>query len=114
PDSPAWLSRLPTLLGQVGESLGGLALALVLVVFMLLKREGLRNRLIRLVGHGRLAVTTRAVEDAGRRISRFLLMQVIINGCYGLALTTGLVLIQVPHAFLWGFLAAVLRYVPYL
>jgi predicted PurR-regulated permease PerM len=114
PDSPAWLSRLPAVLGSVVESLGGLALALVLVVFMLLKREDLRNRLIRLVGHGRLTVTTKAVDDAGQRLSRYLLMQVMINGSYGAALAVGLLLIGVPHALLWGFLAALLRYVPYL
>ena len=114
PESLPWLGRLPGFLGSVVESLGGLALALVLVVFMLLKREDLRNRLIRLVGHGRMTVTTKAVDDAGQRISRFLLMQFIINGSFGLALTVGLFLIQVPHALLWGFLAAVLRYVPYL
>jgi predicted PurR-regulated permease PerM len=114
PESPAWLSRLPALLSPLAESLGSLALALVLVVFMLLKREGLRNRLIRLVGHGRLTVATKAVDDAGQRISRFLLMQLIINGSFGLVLTLGLFLIQVPYALLWGFLAAILRYVPYL
>jgi predicted PurR-regulated permease PerM len=114
PDSPAWLSRLPAFLSPVVESLGGLALALVLVVFMLLKREDLPNRLIRLVGQGRITVTTKAVADAAQRISRFLLMQFIINASYGLLLTVGLLLIQVPHAFLWGFLAAILRYVPYL
>jgi predicted PurR-regulated permease PerM len=114
PESPLWLSRLPAVLGSVVESLGGLALALVLVVFMLLKREDLRNRLIRLVGHGRLTVTTKAVDDAGQRISRFLLMQVIINVGYGLVLAGGLFLIQVPHALLWGLLAALLRYIPYL
>lgn len=114
PPSPAWLSRLQPFLSPVVESLGGLALALVLVVFMLLKRETLRNRLIRLVGHGRMTVTTKALDDAGQRISRYLLMQVIINGSFGLALALGLFLIHVPHAFLWGFLAALLRYVPYL
>ncbi len=96
------------------ESLGSLAMALVLVVFMLLKREGLRNRLIRLMGHGRLTVATKAVDDAGQRISRFLLMQLIINGGFGVVLTIGLFLIQMPHALVWGFLAALLRYVPYL
>ncbi len=114
PDSPAWLARLPAALMYVAQSLGGLALALVLVVFMLQKREDLRNRLIRLVGHGRLTVTTKAVDDAGQRISRYLLMQVIINGSYGLVLAAGLLAIRVPHALLWGFLAALLRYVPYL
>ena len=114
PDSPPWLARLPAVLGPMVETLGGLALVFVLVVFMLLKREDLRNRLIRLVGHGRLTVTTKAVDDAGQRISRFLLMQFIVNVSYGLALTVGLFAIQVPNALLWGFMAALLRYVPYL
>jgi hypothetical protein len=102
------------LLGPVAELLGCLGLTLVLVVFMLLKREDLRNRLIRLVGHGRITVTTKAVDDAGQRISRFLRMQFIINCGFGLTMTAGLLAIRVPHALLWGFLAALLRYVPYL
>src|SRR5262249_53220184 len=95
PESQAWLSRLAGVLGHVAESLGGLALALVLVVFMLLKREDLRNRLIRLVGQGRLTVMTKAVDDAGQRISRYLLMQFIINASYGVVLAIGLLLIGV-------------------
>jgi predicted PurR-regulated permease PerM len=114
PESLPWIGRLPGYLGSAVEAIGGLALALVLVVFMLLKREDLRNRFLRLVGHGRMSSTTKAVDDAGQRISRYLLMQLVINGGYGLALAIGLFLIGVPHAFLWGFLAAVLRYVPYL
>ena len=114
PEGPALLSRVPALLRPAVESLGALALAVVLVVFMLLKREDLRNRLIRLVGHGRMTVMTKAVDDAGRRISRFLLMQLIINVSFGLALGIGLLAIRIPHAFLWGLLAAVLRYIPYL
>jgi len=108
------LSRVPALLRPLVESFGALALALVLVVFMLLKREDLRNRLIRLVGRGRMTVMTKAVDDAGRRISRFLLMQLIVNVSFGLALSIGLLAIRIPHAFLWGLLAAVLRYIPYL
>jgi len=114
PESPAWLSRLPAMFIPAVELLGGLAFALVLVVFMLLKREDLRNRVIRLMGHGRMTVMTKALDDAGQRVSRFLLMQFFINFSFGLALAIGLFVIQVPHAFLWGFLAAVLRYVPYL
>lgn len=114
PESPAWLGRLPVALGPVVESLGGLALSTILVIFMLLKREDLRNRLIRLMGQGRITATTKAVDVAGQRISRFLLMQVIVNGTYGLALALGLFVLGVKHALLWGFLAAVLRYIPYL
>jgi predicted PurR-regulated permease PerM len=69
PESPTWLARLPALLSSLLESLGSLALALVLVVFMLLKREDLRNRLIRLVSHGQITVMTKALDDAGQRIS---------------------------------------------
>lgn len=113
PNSLPWLSRLPALLWPLVETLCGLALALVLAVFMLLKREDLRNRLIRLVGHGSLTVMTKAVDDAGQRISRFLLMQFIINVCFGLVLSIGLFLIEFPHAWLWGLLAVLLRYIPY-
>lgn len=113
PETPAWVGRLPSLLTSAAEFLGACALTIVLVVFMLLKREDLRNRFIWLVGHGRLTVTTKAVDDVGQRISRFLLMQVMINGSLGLVLGTGLFLIGVEYAFLWGFLAAILRYVPY-
>ena len=80
---------------------------------MLLKYEDLRNRLIGLVGSGQLTVTTRALDDAGQRISRYLLMQFIINGSYGLAAGLGLFFLGVPYAVLWGFLAAVFRYIPY-
>jgi predicted PurR-regulated permease PerM len=114
PESPTWLARLPALLSSLLESLGSLALALVLVVFMLLKREDLRNRLIRLVSHGQITVMTKALDDAGRRISRFLLMQLFVNGAAGLAVGVGLLALRVEYALLWGFLAAVFRYIPYI
>lgn len=106
---PIGLWQLPSLL----EWLGGAAVVFVLVIFMLLERQELRNRLIRLVGYGRLTTTTRALDEAGQRISRYLLMQTIINGSFGLGIGLGLVLIGVPYAVLWGFLAAALRFVPY-
>ena len=113
PKSPVWLSSLPAYLSSLFESIGSLALALILLIFMLLNREDLRNRFLRLVGHGRMSSTTKAVDDAGQRISRYLLMQAIVNGTFGLILAAGLLLIGVPYALLWGFLAAVLRYIPY-
>jgi predicted PurR-regulated permease PerM len=114
PENTPWLSRLPFFLGHTAETLGGVGLTVVLVIFMLLKREDLRNRVIRLVGHGRLTVTTKAVDDAGQRVSRFLVMQVVVNGAFGLALAIGLFLIGVKYALLWGVLVGVLRYIPYL
>jgi predicted PurR-regulated permease PerM len=108
-----WVSRLPATLRAAVEPLGGVALTLVLVVFMLVKREDLRNRLIRLIGYSRMTVTTKAVDDASHRISRFLLTQLILNSAFGAVFTLGLSLIGVPQAFLWGVLITVLRYVPY-
>src|SRR5437763_2443650 len=93
--------------------LGTAALVLLLVIFMLLKREDLRGRVIRLVGHGRISTTTRAMEDAGYRVSRYLSMQFLVNACYGICVASGLHFIGVPSAALWGLLAAVLRFVPY-
>ena len=106
PESPTWLARIPALLSSLLETLGGLALALVLVIFMLLKREDLRNRLIRVVSRGQITVMTKALDDAGQRISRFLLMQLIVNATVGLSVGLGLLAIGVEYAFLWGFLAA--------
>jgi predicted PurR-regulated permease PerM len=111
---PSWLSTVPYYLGLLVEFAAQGALAFVLVIFMLLKREDLRNRLIRLTSGGRITTTTRAVDDTAHRISRFLLTQLLINSCYGAVLAAGLWAIGLKHALLWGLLAAVLRYIPYL
>ena len=104
---------IPLAVGPMVERFASAGLVIVLVIFMLIQREDLRNRLIRLVGYGRLTFTTRALEEAGQRISRYLLMQTIINSSFGLAVGLALYLIGVPYAVLWGFLAAVLRFIPY-
>jgi predicted PurR-regulated permease PerM len=89
-------------------------LVIVLVIFLLLEREALRRRFIDLVGHGNLAVTTKAIDEAGRRVSHQLLMQTLVNAIYGLVAGVGLYLIGVPFAFLWASLAFLLRFVPYI
>lgn len=89
-------------------------LVVVLVIFMLIRREDLRTRLIRLFGDGNLIRMTRALDDAAACISRYLLMQFLVNASYGFVLGAGLFVLGVPYSALWGFLAAVLRYVPYL
>lgn len=106
---PTGLWQVPTLI----ESLAGAAAVLALVIFMLIEREDLRNRIIRLAGYGRLITTTRALDEAGQRISRYLLMQSLVNASFGAGLAIGLLLLGVPYALLWGFLAAVLRFIPY-
>ncbi len=100
-------------LSAILSPLGTAALVLLLVIFMLLKREDLRGRLIRLVGQGRISTTTRAMEDAGRRVSRYLSTQFLVNMCYGICVAFGLQFIGVPNAALWAVLAGVLRFIPY-
>jgi predicted PurR-regulated permease PerM len=114
PQGPAWLSRLTSFLSPLLEYLGELALAIILVIFMLLKREELRNRIIRLAGRGKIVVATKFIDEAGQRVSRFLLMQAIVNGTFGLIFGLGLLLIGVKYALLWGFVGAMLRYLPYI
>ena len=100
-------------LSAILSPLGTAALVLLLVIFMLLKREDLRGRLIRLVGQGRISTTTRAMEDAGHRVSRYLSTQFLVNTGYGICVAVGLQFIGVPNAALWGVLSGVLRFIPY-
>jgi predicted PurR-regulated permease PerM len=104
---------VPAVAGSLVERLASAGLAIVLVIFMLFERADLRNRLIRLIGYGRLTVTTRALEEAGNRISRYLLAQSAINAFYGVAVGVALSLIGLPYAILWGVLGALLRFIPY-
>ena len=96
-------------LGTVGVA----GIVLVFTVFMLLRREDLRNRFIRLVGHGHLNLMTQALDDASHRISKYLLLQFLVNAAYGLVVGIGLHFIGLPNALLWGVIAAVLRFLPY-
>jgi predicted PurR-regulated permease PerM len=100
-------------LGAWMQPIGTAALVLVLVPFMLLERQEMRNRIIRLIGYSKLAITTKALDEAGERVSRYLLMQTIINTTFGGAVAVGLLVLGVPYALLFGFLAAVLRFIPY-
>ena len=97
------------LLGPLGRA----ALVLLLVIFMLLRREDLRRRLVRLIGKGRISAATHAMDDAGSRVFRYLFMQLVVNVSYGIPVAIGLYFIGVPNAVLWGAFAAVLRFIPY-
>ena len=107
--TPSVLWQLPSVL----ESLATAGLVIVLVIFMLIRYADLRARILYLAGYHRLTIATKALDEAGHRISRYLLMQSIINGSFGMAAGLGLFLIGVPYAILWGLLAAVLRFIPY-
>jgi predicted PurR-regulated permease PerM len=101
-------------LGPFIGPLGTAGFVLALVIFMLLERRDLRNRLIGLIGHGRLTATTKAFDEAGTRVSKQLLMQSLVNAIYGIAAGVGLYFLGVPYALLWGTLGAALRFIPYL
>lgn len=107
------LERIESALTPVVEPLGRSVVVLVLVIFLLIKREDLRDRFIRLIGRGNVTLTTRTLDEAGQRISRFLTHQSAINGSFGIVVWLGLFWIGIPYAPLWGFVAAVLRFVPF-
>ena len=100
-------------LPRILEALSAAGFVIVLVIFMLLERHEIRNRFIRLTGEGRLANVTRALDEANDRITRYLVVQTMINVTYGVAVSTGLFVIGVPYAVMWGFLAFLLRFLPY-
>jgi len=80
---------------------------------MLLERRDLRDRLIGLIGHGQLATTTKAFDEAGSRVSRQLLMQSLVSLLYGIAVFVGLYFLHVPYPLVWAMLGAALRFIPY-
>jgi predicted PurR-regulated permease PerM len=112
PASP--LQLLGQTFGTLVEVLGLAGIVVILVVFFLVRREDLRDRFIRLVGKGQATVTTQMLEDAATRVSRYLSMLFLINTTFGIAVGTGLFLIGIPNAILWGILATTLRFVPYI
>jgi len=93
--------------------LGELGIVLIFSVFMLINQKDLRNRLFRLAGLDRLNVMTQALDDATQRVSRYLLMQLLVNICFGILCGIGLYVIGIPYAALWGSVAGILRIVPY-
>ena len=112
PAASGW-TELRNLGPSVLAPLGQAGIVVIFTVFMLLKREDLRNRLLRLAGIGKLNRTTQALDDASSRVSRYLLMQFLVNAGFGTLFGFGLYLIGVPYPVLWGVVAGLLRIVPY-
>ena len=96
------------------EGVAATFLVIVVVFFLLRDREQLRDKLLRIAGRAHLTVTTQAIGETGQRISRYLLTIALLNFGFGLLIGGGLWLLQVPHAALWGVLAGLLRFVPYI
>lgn len=110
--SPLALAR--DILMPVLSPLGTVGIVLVFVVAMLFQREDLRDRFIKLISSGQINVATQAVDDASERVSRYLWMQLIVNATYGIPVGLGLYFIGVPNALLWGVIATILRFIPYI
>jgi predicted PurR-regulated permease PerM len=112
PFSP--VESVQKVLGSVFGVLVTAAIVIVFVIFMLIQQDDLRDRLIRLAGARRVNMTTNVLDDAAHRVSRYLLAQFVVNAGYGLLTGTVLYFIHVPNPLLWGMMAAIFRYVPYL
>ncbi|MHB0769812.1 AI-2E family transporter [Bradyrhizobium sp. 5.13L] len=110
---PGALESLRTLISPLIHPLATTGIIIIFVVFILIQREDLRNRFIRLAGSSDLQRTTAALDDAASRLSKLFLTQLILNGAFGVVIGTGLWFIGIPSAILWGILAAALRFVPY-
>jgi predicted PurR-regulated permease PerM len=111
PSNP--LQIVESVLGSVWAPIEVTGITLVVLVFVLLEREGLRDRFVRLAGVTDIRLTTFAINDAGERLSRFFVSQFSVNCGFGAVVWLGLATLGLPHAVVWGALAAVLRFVPY-
>lgn len=99
--------------GPLLEPLATATIVIIFVVFILLQKEDLRDRFIRLAGARDLRRTTLALDDAANRLSRYLLLQTAVNVCFGILIGAGLWLIGIPNAGLWGLIGMMFRFVPY-
>ena len=106
-------SMAQTVLGPLLAPLGLIVLVLVFVGFILLQKDDLRDRIVRLAGSGDMQRTTIALDEAAARLSRYLLLQTCTNLCFGLVIGVGLWLIGIPNAGLWGLMTGLMRFVPY-
>lgn len=113
-EKPSFGQRLQSAVGPYLERLGVMLFVLILVIFILWTREDLSDRLIRLGGERKMGMTTRTMEEVGHRISRYLMMFATVNSAIGVAVGVGLWMIGIPYATLWGFLAAIFRFLPYI
>ena len=111
--NPSPLELAQRILEPVLSPLATTGIVFIVAIFILLQREDLRDRLIRLFGSSDLHRTTMAMDEAARRLSKYFLTQLSINAGFGLLIGLGLMLIGVPSPALWGVIAALLRFVPY-
>ncbi len=112
-EEPSFRKRLQDAVGPYIEFLGVGSFVLILVLFMMINREDLRDRIVSLFGHSRVSLTTRTMDEIGQRISRYLATFAMVNSGFGLVIGLGLWAVGVEYAVLWGCLAALMRFIPY-
>lgn len=111
---PAFLEQFTTLIEPLIKPIAQTGLVILFLLFILLQREDLRDRALRLAGTSDLQRSTLAMKDAGRKLSKFFLLQTALNAGFGLVITLGLWIIGVPTPFLWGLIAGLMRFVPFI
>jgi predicted PurR-regulated permease PerM len=111
---PGALTTLAAIIEPLISPLTTTLIVVIFVVFILIQRQDLRNRFVRLAGSQDIQRTTAAIDEAGERLSKLFLTQIVFNAAFGLAIGIGLELIGVPSAPLWGLIAMIMRFVPYI
>lgn len=112
--SSNFLNFIQSLFGSIFHVLGIAGIVILLLIFMLLNREDIRSRIIKLIGQSRIGSTTAAMNETGERVFRYLFRLFIINIGFGICVTIGLHWIGIPNAILWGCFAAIMRFIPYI
>jgi predicted PurR-regulated permease PerM len=110
---PRAFEILQSVLGTVLPPLATAGIVILFVIFILLQREDLRDRLVRLMGASDMQRATATMNDAATRLSGYFLRQVLINSAYGVFIALGLWAIGIPSPMVWGILAMLMRFVPY-
>jgi predicted PurR-regulated permease PerM len=111
---PTAMRSLRDLLGPLLAPIGGAVIVIVFALVMLIRREDLRDRLVRLIGQGRINLVTQAFDEATQRVSKYLRMQFLVNTTFAGIIAFGLHFIGLPGALLWGVMAGMLRFIPYI
>jgi predicted PurR-regulated permease PerM len=113
PPPNSW-QLIEKVLGSIWVPIETAGIVLVVLVFVLLEHEALRDRFIRIAGGSDIRLTTLAINDAGERLSRFFVSQFAVNFGVGAMVWVGLSILGLPHPLLWAGLAGALRFVPYI
>jgi predicted PurR-regulated permease PerM len=109
----SFIAFIGSFFGSFVSTVGFIGIIFLLVIFMLLNREDIRGRIIKLMGQSKISSTSSALEDASDRVSTYLYRQLIVNLGYGFCVSLGLFFIGIPNAILWGCFGTVMRFIPY-